>query len=112
MILKFFFAAVAVILPVCSAQDDIDISLVLAASPPAIVSVPLDQVSNKPAELTATSAAPMPQDTTAVQGRSNDRLEARDGDCSAQHVGAGPVPNPDTVQAFQQSQVLQVSRGN
>ena len=105
--LSWILLSAAFILSICLAQDEIDISLVLDAPPPVIIKPPLDVASNKPAVLTTTSAAPLPEDTTAVQGRS-DELVARDGDCSKQPVGPGPVPSPDTAQAFLQSKTLQV----
>jgi hypothetical protein len=84
------------------APQDIDLDGVLAAGDPEFITPPVDVVSNTPTVLTTTSVAPIAAATSAAASDTPDKrdLEKRDGDCSTQPTGSGPVPVPDTVSAF------------
>lgn len=83
--------AVAAAAPAPSPQL-IDIDGVEAAPDPVLVSAPLDVTTDKPLKK---------RDAT---------LTKRDGNCAPQPAGSGPVPTPDTADAFTSSSVLQVSQ--
>ncbi|KAL9604708.1 MAG: hypothetical protein Q9179_001775 [Wetmoreana sp. 5 TL-2023] len=66
-------------------------------------------------DLAGVDAAPDPQMVSAPLGVESDQplkkrdatLNKRDGNCAVQPAGAGPVPSPDTVEAFRSSSDLQ-----
>jgi hypothetical protein len=56
-----------------------------------------------------TTTVSTPTDESTVSRRSRiQRLARRDGDCSPQPQGSGPVTSPDTPEAFQANKDLQV----
>ena len=85
----------------------IDLDGVAAAKPPVFVKVPLDVVSNTPTLLATTTVAPITTDAPGSRKRSQG-IKRRDGACSPQPSGAGPVPSPDTASAFLADPVFQV----
>ena len=66
--------------------------------PPVLVKAPLNVVSDTPPDVAADAIVPLT--SVAAKKRGLD-VEKRDGDCSPYAVGSGPVPSPDTPEAFQ-----------
>ena len=67
--------------------------------PPDLVKAPVNVVSNIPPSSTANAIVPIP--TVDSKKKRSLELERRDGDCSPYPAGSGPVPSPDTPDAFQ-----------
>ena len=67
-------------------------------APPKLVAAPVNVESNIPASSTAAPIVPLP---TVASKKRDLGLEKRDGDCSPYPAGSGPVPSPDTPEAFQ-----------
>ena len=100
----------------------IDLKAIDAFPDPILVSAPLAVVKDTPVKVAAAPIKPLtelvnaPKDTIAAAAaapakrrrRSNNALAKRDGDCSPQPTGAGPVPTPDTADAFTAFATLQV----
>ena len=106
MLSKSWLAFVfAIVLPIGHAQD-VDLASVLAAPSPVFVEPPYAVELDQPDFLTTTSAAAVPTDTAVAQRD----IIPRDGDCSPQPTGAGPVPTPDTVEAFLAASTFQAIR--
>ena len=74
---------------------------------PVLVSAPLDVSKDSPPDEPAPSATPIT--SASSRRRRSLNLRKRDGDCSPQPTGAGPVPSPDTADAFLAFPTLQVS---
>ncbi|KAL8720270.1 MAG: hypothetical protein Q9225_002838 [Loekoesia sp. 1 TL-2023] len=72
----------------------IDLAAIDAAPDPVLVSAPLDVVSDTPSKK---------RDVIPVK---------RDGNCAVQPAGSGPVPTPDTAEAFSANQDLQAIATN
>ena len=72
---------------------------------PVLVSAPLDVVQDTPPDV---PAAPIEPITTPPSRVRRQLIQKRDGDCSPQPTGSGPVPSPDTVAAFQSFPTFQV----
>ena len=89
------------------APQFINLDAIDAAPDPVLVSAPFDVTKNIPA---AVAPAPITPITVPGTKRHVDDLEKRDGTCAPQPSGAGPVPTPDTVQAFSADPDLAVSR--
>lgn len=83
--------AVAAAAPAPSPQL-MDLAAIDAAPDPIFVSAPLDVVSDSP-----------------HIKRDGATLTERDGTCAPQPAGSGPVPSPDTAEAFKADAGLQVS---
>ena len=79
--------------------QEINLDGVAEADPPTLVAAPLDVVSDIPAPVPTTTVGPITTDTPQRKRRSLEILK-RDGDCSPQPTGSGPIPTPDTVSAF------------
>ena len=73
----------------------IDLAGVEAAPDPTFYTPPYDV----PSDVT---------DDTSDSTKRSAEVFKRDGDCAAQPAGSGPVSSPDTVEAFQANQGLQV----
>lgn len=74
---------------------------------PVLVSAPLAVAKDDPPDVDAPPIQPI---TTPPSTKKRDvSLERRDGNCAPQPSGSGPVPNPDTVEAFKSSSQLQVN---
>lgn len=71
-----------------------------------LVTAPLDVVTDTPPDV---PAAPIEPITKAPSRVRRNLVQKRDGNCSPQPTGSGPVSNPDTVAAFQSNPDLQVS---
>lgn len=84
--------AIAAAAPAPSPQL-IDLAAIDAAPDPVMVSAPLVVLSDQPSKK---------RDVTPVK---------RDGNCAVQPAGSGPVPTPDTAEAFLADQDLQASNG-
>ena len=74
----------------------INLNEVDAAPDPVLVTPPLDVQQNVPTSVAPASITPI----TTLAAKRDLGLEKRDGDCSPQPSGSGPVPNPDTASAF------------
>ena len=72
---------------------------------PVLVAAPFDVVEDTPPDV---PAAPIEPITTSPSRVRRQQIQKRDGDCSPQPTGSGPVPSPDTVSAFQSFATLQV----
>ena len=69
--------------------------IALDFAPPELVKAPINVESDTPA--VSTSDAITPLNSTSVK---RDLVDKRDGDCSPYQAGSGPVPTPDTPDAF------------
>ena len=67
-------------------------------APPVLVKAPVNVVSNIPASSTPDAVIPL---QSASAKKRDLKVEKRDGDCSPYPAGSGPVPTPDTPDAFQ-----------
>lgn len=86
-----------------AAPQLIDLAAIDAAPNPVLVAAPLDVTQNIPV---SSAPAPIQPITTPVTKR--EVIKKRDGDCSKQPAGSGPVASPDTPAAFQADPDLQV----
>lgn len=100
-------AMVALGLPFAASQL-IDLDAVAAAPDPVLVTPPIDVSQNIPADVPAAPIVPLTTDVPSRIKRSHSLFE-RDGDCSPQPAGSGPVPTPDTVDAFESFPTFSVS---
>ena len=66
--------------------------------PPELVKAPVNVVSNIPPDVTADAIVPLESVSLKKRGL---EVKKRDGDCSPYPAGSGPVPSPDTPEAFQ-----------
>ena len=93
--------------------QDIDFDAVDAAAAPSFTAAP-DNVVSEIAAVSTTAVAPLSAVTSDSSSPDRRRaeefegLEKRDGNCAAQPAGSGPVPSPDTPDAFLAYQPLQV----
>lgn len=88
--------------------QDIDFTEVDAAAPP-VFTAPPDNVPTDVPTVTTTTVEPLTTiDTPPAKLRRAETFEKRDGTCAPQPAGSGPVPNPDTADAFLAYQPLQV----
>lgn len=81
-----------------AAPQAIDYAGVDAKPDPVFVSAPLDVVSNIPEAVNPPPITPIT--SPASKAKRAVSLTKRDGNCSPQPAGAGPVPSPDTADAF------------
>ena len=92
--------------------QEIDLDDVIAAGKPVLVTpaldVPVQTASVVPVSQVDSSAAAAIETNPATAKRDLQHVEKRDGDCSPQPIGAGPVPSPDTASAFKSFATLQV----
>ena len=92
----------------------IELDKVATYPSPILVTAPLDVVSDDPPDVAAPPIKPIIPAAAAAapallrRARRNADLDKRDGDCSPQPTGAGPVPTPDTAEAFVSFSSLQV----
>ena len=84
----------------------VDLNAIEAFPPPVLVAAPLDVSNDTPPDVPAPSIAPI---TSPPVQKRNTEIKRRDGDCAAQPSGSGPVPTPDTVDAFMASPTFQVN---
>lgn len=92
-------AALAGIIVAIPTPQDIDYAAVEASGDPVLVSAPLDVQSSTAKAVAAAPIEPIVLDASKVK---------RDGTCAPQPAGSGPVPSPDTADAFLSSPDLQV----
>ena len=92
-------AALAGITVAIPTPQDINYPGVEAAADPVLVSAPLDVQSSTAKAVAAAPVEPITPDASKVK---------RDSDCAPQPAGSGPVPSPDTADAFLSSPDLQV----
>ena len=71
-------------------------AIALNFAPPDLVKAPLNVVSNIPPSSTPNAITPL----QSVSAKKRDVVERRDGDCTPYPAGSGPVPSPDTPDAF------------
>ena len=71
-----------------------------------LVTPPSDVVTDTPPDV---PAAPIEPITKAPSRVRRNLVQKRDGNCSPQPTGSGPVSSPDTAAAFQAEPGLQVS---
>ena len=69
--------------------------------PPALVKAPINVVSNVPAPSAPVEVSPLQSTSAKKRDLEFVQVEKRDGDCSPYPAGSGPVPSPDTPEAFQ-----------
>lgn len=100
-------ALAAVSLPFAASQL-MDLDAIAAAPDPVIVTPPVAVTQNIPADVPAPPIVPLTTDVPSKIKRSRALFE-RDGDCSPQPQGSGPVPTPDTVDAFEAYPTFAVS---
>ena len=70
-------------------------AIALDFDPPELVKAPINVESDTPAVSISDTITPL---TSTSQKR--DLVDKRDGDCSPYQAGSGPVPTPDTPDAF------------
>lgn len=85
------FAGIAFSAPV---PQLISLQAINAFPDPVFVAAPLDVLQDVPSGVGKSTVTAVPN---AKRGF---RVEKRDGDCSPQAAGSGPIPSPDTVDAF------------
>lgn len=102
----------ALILPILTglalaipAPQLVDLVAIEASPAPDLVSAPLDISQDTPPDIPASSIAPT---TTAATRKRDADIKKRDGNCAVQPTGSGPVPTPDTVDAFTSFPTFQV----
>lgn len=66
---------------------------------PVLVKPPVNVVQDTPPDVAAEAIVPL--ESVAAKKRDLSNLGKRDGDCSPYPAGSGPVPSPDTPEAFQ-----------
>ena len=81
-----------------SAPQMMPLDTIAASPPPVLVAAPLNVKADTPPDAPADAIVPL-QSTTAKKRELE--VEKRDGDCSPYEAGPGPVPSPDTPEAFQ-----------
>ena len=93
----------------------IELDKVAAAPGPSLVSAPLVIASDDPPDVEAPPVKPITKaaavaaaPTKLRRARRSAKLLKRDGDCSLEPAGAGPVPSPDTPEAFLSSPDISV----
>lgn len=83
----------------------VDLVAIEASPAPVLVSAPLDINQDTPPDIPASSIAPI---TTAATRKRDAEIEKREDDCAVQPTRSGPVPTPDTVDAFMSFAAYQV----
>ena len=79
----------------CSQSINLN-AIALDFPPPELVKAPLNVESDIPAAPTTDAIIPL----QSVSAKKRELIEQRDSDCSPYPAGSGPVPNPDTPNAF------------
>ena len=92
--MRFALCFVALASVTSSQLIDLD-AIALDFDPPELVKAPINIESDTPA--VSTSDAIIPLKSTSEK---RDLVDKRDGDCSPYQAGSGPVPTPDTPDAF------------
>ena len=92
-----------------------DLDAIAAAPDPILVTPPDNVVQNTPPNVPAPPIVPITTDAlsptnTPSKVKRSHTLAKRDGDCSPQPTGSGPVPSPDTVDAFKAFPTFAVRR--
>ena len=82
-----------------SAPQMINLDEIAKEPAPVLVQAPVNVVSDIPPDATAEAIIPLA--SVAATKRDLLNLGKRDGDCSPYPAGSGPVPTPDTPEAFQ-----------
>ena len=81
-----------------SAPQLINLDKIAAAPKPELVKAPVNVVENIAPDVASDPIVPL----VSVSATKRDlELQKRDGDCSPYPTGSGPVPTPDTAEAFQ-----------
>ena len=81
-----------------SAPQVMPLDAIAAEPAPVLVKAPVNTVTDDPPDVPAAAIVPL----TSVAAKKRDLdVEKRDGDCSPYQAGSGPVPSPDTPEAFQ-----------
>ena len=108
----------ALILPVLAGlavaaprPQDIDLAGVDAAPDPVMVTPAYDVVSQSATAAPTLSIQPITTDAVGLRKR-RAPVEKRDGDCAPQPLGSGPVPTPDTADAFRSFSKLAVGNAS
>ena len=70
-------------------------AIALDFDPPELVKAPINVESDTPAVSTSDAITPL-----SSTSEKRDLVDKRDGDCSPYQAGSGPVPTPDTPDAF------------
>ena len=90
-----------------AASQDINYGAVDAAPDPVFVTPPSDVTTDNPPDVSAAPITPITNSPSRV--KRGMMMEKRDGDCSPQPAGSGPVASPDTDTAFLSDSGLQVN---
>lgn len=99
MYAAFILAALATLSSALPSPQLINLNAIAQEPAPVLVKAPVNVVSDIPPDVTA---APIEALTSTNPSSKRDlAVDKRDGDCSPYAPGSGPVPSPDTVEAFQ-----------
>lgn len=99
MYTPFIFAALAALTSALPSPQLIDLVAIGAYPDSVRVTAPIDIVTDVVASVPAAPVNPL---TSIISSSKRDMtVEKRDGDCSPYPTGSGPVPSPDTVNAFE-----------
>jgi len=93
-------AALAFVSLPFAASQLIDLDAITTAPDPVLMTPPVDVTKNIPADVPAPPIVPLTSDVPSKIKRSSPLFE-RDGNCAPQPKGSGPVPTPDTPDAFE-----------
>lgn len=106
MLSALLVAALAGVTSAIPTPQEITIPAHDLAAHPVLFTVPLDVVSNTPQK-----AAPAPVKlitSSTLKAKRGEILTKRNGTCTTQPAGSGPIPTPDTADAFMADPELQV----
>lgn len=99
-------AALAALTPALPSPQLIDLAAIEEYPDAVRVTAPIDIVKDVVASVPASPINPL---TSIISSSKRDlTVEKRDGDCSPYPTGSGPVPSPDTVDAFESSPTFAV----
>lgn len=96
---SFILAALATLLSALPSPQLMNLDAIAADPAPVLVKAPVNVVSDTPPDVAA--AAIQPLTSISPSSKRDLAVEKRDGDCSPYATGSGPVPSPDTVEAFE-----------
>jgi len=106
MLSALLVAALAGVTSAIPTPQEITIPAHDLAAHPVLFTVPLDVVSNTPQK--AAPALVKPITSSTLKAKRGEILTKRNGTCATQPAGSGPIPTPDTADAFMADPKLQV----
>lgn len=99
MYTSFILAALTALVSALPSPQLIDLVAIEAYPDSVRVTAPIDVATDVVASVPAVPINPL---TSIISSSKRDlTVEKRDGDCSPYPTGSGPVPSPDTVDAFE-----------